>query len=67
VLWIAVGDGVVLAPDRANANAAERKNSSLNRGFAHGFDELADIDELIEIGGIFEREMRHFEPLYRVA
>ena len=55
----AVGDGVVLAADRADANAAERKNPGFHRGLADDFDDLAHIDARIEIGGIFKREMRH--------
>src|SRR5450759_185244 len=49
-LRIPVGDGVVLASDSADANAAERKNPGFHRGLAHDFDDLADIDAGIEIG-----------------
>ena len=54
-----VGDGVMLATDRANPNAAEWKNPGLHRGLADDFHDLAHIDECIEIGGIFKGEMRH--------
>src|SRR5262245_6766294 len=56
---IAVGDGVVLASDRADADAAEREDAGLGRGLAHDFDDFGHVDALVEIGGIFDREMRH--------
>src|SRR5258706_5784820 len=56
---IPVGDGVVLATDRTNADAAERKDPGLHRGLADHLDDFPHIDARIEIGGIFEREMRH--------
>src|SRR3984885_14749954 len=54
-----VGDGVVLATDSANPNAAERKDAGLDRGLADHFDDFSHIDASIEIGGIFQGEMRH--------
>src|ERR1700722_17100968 len=56
---IAVGDGIMLAPDGADADAAEREDSGLHRGLADDFDDLAHVDAGVEIGGIFQREMRH--------
>src|SRR6266478_10102873 len=40
----AVGDGVMLAADGTNTNAAERENAGLHRRLAHQFDDLADIE-----------------------
>ena len=54
-----VSDGVTLAADGANANAPEWKNPGFHRGLAHDLNDLAHIDAGIEIGGIFDREMRH--------
>ena len=45
-----VGDGVVLAADRANANASERKDPGFDRGLADDLDDRAHIDPRIEIG-----------------
>src|SRR3954469_3040871 len=56
---LAVGDGVVLASDGADADAAEREYPGLHRGVADQFDDFAHIDLRIEIGGVFDREMRH--------
>ena len=36
VLRVAVGDGVMLAPDGTDANTPERKNPGFHRGLAHG-------------------------------
>jgi hypothetical protein len=47
---LAVGDGGVLATDRADADAAEWKNPGFDRSLAHDLDHRADIDVLIEIG-----------------
>src|SRR3984893_6355345 len=58
-LRIAVGDGKMLATDRPHADAAERKNPGLHRGLADHLDDLAHIDAGLEIGGVFDREMRH--------
>src|SRR5450756_633218 len=58
----AVGDGIVLAANGADADAAERKNSGLDRSLAHEFDDLAHIDAGVEIGGILDRVMRHLRP-----
>ena len=41
---LAVGDGVVLASDGADANAAEREDAGLDRGLADQFDDLAHVD-----------------------
>ena len=41
VLRVAVGDGVMLAADGADANAAERKNAGFHRGLAHDLDDQA--------------------------
>src|SRR6202035_3870150 len=54
-----VGDGVVLATDGANPNAAEGKDAGLDRGLADHFDNLSYIDAGIEVGGIFQGKMRH--------
>ena len=56
---VAVGDGVVLAANRPNANAAERKDSGFYRSLADQFDDRAHIDVLVEVARIFKREMRH--------
>src|SRR5450756_1389899 len=56
---IAVGDRVMFAPECANANPPERKNPGFHRGLADELDDLAHVQALIEIGGIFDREMRH--------
>src|SRR5258708_27529076 len=47
---IAVGDRIMLATDRADANAPDRKYPGFDRGLADDFDDLADIDAGIEIG-----------------
>src|SRR6185312_9686968 len=52
-IGVAVGDGVVLAFDGADADAAEREDAGLHRGFAD------DVDDLVHVGRIFDREMRH--------
>src|SRR5229473_5649846 len=59
VLRSPVGDGVMLATDGADANAAERKNPGFDRGPAYRLDDPAHIDVLIEVGRIFKGEMRH--------
>ena len=56
---LAIGNGVVFAADRANANASERKNPGFHRSLADDFDDLAHVDAGIQIGRIFDREMRH--------
>ena len=55
----AVGNGVVLATDGTNPNTAERENAGLHRRLADHFDDLAHIEAGIEIGRVFDREMRH--------
>jgi hypothetical protein len=40
----------MLATDRADANAAERKNPGFDRSPAHHLDDPAHIDVLIEVG-----------------
>src|SRR5436309_10030340 len=45
-----VRDRVMLAPDSANANAPDRKDSGFDRGLADEFDQLAHIDAGIEVG-----------------
>ena len=45
-----VGDGVMLAADRANANASERKDPGFHRGFADNLDHRAHIDAPVQIG-----------------
>src|ERR1700730_407517 len=49
-LRIAVGNGVVFAPDGADANAPERKDPGFHRGLADHFDDLAHVDPRVEIG-----------------
>src|SRR5579859_3169008 len=56
---IAVGDCKMLAFDGADADAAEREDAGLDRGLADDLDDLAHVDASVEIGGIFDREMRH--------
>jgi hypothetical protein len=56
---IPVGDGVVLATDSADANAAERENAGFDRRPADYLDDLCHIQTGIEIGGVLNREMRH--------
>src|SRR6202035_5728868 len=58
-MGLAIGDGELLAADGADANAAERENPGLDRGLAHDFDDPGHVNPPIEIGGIFQREMRH--------
>jgi hypothetical protein len=40
----------MLATDRADANAPERKNPGFDRGLADDFDDFAHIDPRVEIG-----------------
>src|SRR6185437_4929846 len=58
-IGVAVGDGVVLAFDGADADAAEREDAGLHRGFADDVDDLGHVDALVHVGRIFDREMRH--------
>src|SRR5713226_3094759 len=46
----AIGNGVMLAADRPDADAAKRKDPGFHRGLADDFDDLAHIDARIEIG-----------------
>src|SRR5207253_8207319 len=64
-----VGDRIMLAPDRADPNAAERENAGFYRGPADDFDGRSHIETAIEIGGIFDGEMRHggITPAIRLA
>src|SRR5450432_1734057 len=50
VLRPAVGDGVMLAADGADADAAERKNPGFDRGLANEFDDRGHVDAGVEIG-----------------
>src|SRR5450631_3749247 len=59
VLGLPVGDGKLLTADRANANPAEREDAGFHRGLADDFDDLVQVDAAIEIGRIFNREVRH--------
>src|SRR6185312_7571477 len=54
-----IGDGIMLATNAADTDAAEWKDPGFDRGLADDFDDLAHVEPCIEIGGIFEREMRH--------
>src|SRR3977135_2945993 len=63
---VAVGDGVVLAANRPNLNAAERKDSGFYRSLADQFDDRAHIDVLVELARIFKREMRHVGLLQKI-
>ena len=65
VLRIAVGDRIMLAAHGADAGAADREDPGFDRGLADDLDHLAHVDTGIEIGGIFEREMRHVGSLQR--
>src|SRR6478735_4889409 len=58
-IGVAVGDGVMLAFDGADADAAEREDAGLHRGLANDLDDFGHVDALVEIGRIFDREMRH--------
>src|SRR3954469_22390352 len=58
-----VGHGGVLAADGADADAAERENPGFNGSLAHYLDHGLHVDARLEIGGIFNREMRHFGSL----
>jgi hypothetical protein len=49
----------MLTSDGADADAAEREDAGRNRGLADHFDDFAHVDDGIEIGGIFDCEMRH--------
>jgi hypothetical protein len=49
----------VLTSDGADADAAEREDAGRNRGLADHLDDLAYVDDGIEIGGVLDREMRH--------
>src|SRR5580704_7183169 len=61
-IGIAVGNGVVLAADGANPRAADRKNPGLQRRLADDLDDPTHIDAGLQIGGIFDGEMRHVRP-----
>ncbi len=55
----AVGDRIMLAAHGTNADAAERENAGFDRRLAYDLDDFCHVDAAIEIGGIFQREMRH--------
>src|SRR5882724_10751122 len=59
VIVPAIGNRIMLASDRADADAAEREDAGFNCGLAHQFHNGAHIDARIEVGGIFDGEMRH--------
>src|SRR5665213_1286782 len=65
VIRIAVGDRIMLAAHGADAGAPDREDSGFNRGLADHLDHLGHVDTGIQIGGIFEREMRHDGLLQR--
>src|SRR4051794_9667726 len=54
-----IGDGIMLASDGADADAAEREDAGLDRGLAHHLARRADVEAVVEIARIFDREMRH--------
>ena len=54
-----IGDGVMLATDGTNTNAAKRENAGLQCRLANHFDDFSHVEAGIEIGGVFNREMRH--------
>src|ERR1700733_5552891 len=56
---IAVADRVMLASHRAHADAAERKDAGLDCSLANDFHHVSPVDACVEIGGIFDGEMRH--------
>src|ERR1700730_7871957 len=58
----AVGDRIMFAANGAAGDAAERKDSGFDRGLADQFDDFCHVDAGIEIGGIFDGEMRHVRP-----
>src|SRR5262249_2148803 len=59
VLGIAVSNRIMLAAECANADAAEREDAGLDGGLAHDFDHLSHVESLVEVGGVFDGEMRH--------
>src|SRR5882672_266942 len=58
-IGISIRDRIMLTPDGADADAAEREDAGFNRCLADDFDGFAHVDKGVEIGGIFDREMRH--------
>jgi hypothetical protein len=56
---LTIGDRIVLAPDGADANAAEREDAGLDRCLANQFHDRANVDVAIEIARIFNRKVRH--------
>src|SRR3954471_15805345 len=61
-----VRDRIMLASDGADADAAEREDAGLDRRVAHHLTRRADVEAVVEIGRIFDREMRHrgFTPCF---
>src|SRR4051794_332238 len=55
----AVGNRKMLASDSAHPDAAEREDAGLDGRLADQFDDVGHVDALVEIGGIFNGEMRH--------
>src|SRR5262245_3564378 len=45
IVIAAVGDRIMLAGNRAHANAADRKDAGLDRGPAHDLADFADIED----------------------
>src|SRR3954466_13791542 len=54
-----VRNRIMLASDGANADAAEREDAGLDRRLAHHLARRTDVEAVVEIGRIFDREMRH--------
>src|SRR6478736_5428593 len=54
-----VRNRIMLAFDSADADAAEREDAGLDRSLAHHLTRRADVEAVVEIGRIFDREMRH--------
>src|SRR4051812_16930437 len=63
-----VRNRIMLASDGADADAAEREDAGLDRRLAHHLARRADVEAVVEIGRIFDREMRHrgFTPCFLV-
>src|SRR3569833_357975 len=59
IVGAAIGDRIILAADRAYTDAPVREDAGFNRRPADDFADLGHVEAGIEIGGIFDREMRH--------
>src|SRR4051812_22228116 len=67
VVGAPIGDRIVLAADRAHADAANGEDAGFDCRLAHDFADLRHVEMGVEVGGIFDREMRHGMSLQKIG